>query len=553
MSSSSSVKEASLQELPEKTAKHEIEHKEDATDEHGLPILAPLDTDEPEISLKHIVRTHPISKWTKTRFHIYLICFCLFLSSTMNGFDGSLMTSINTLDEYQDYYDLSGSADGTGLVFSIYSAGAICSVGFLWLSDSIGRVKTMIVGLIGIVIFTILMSVSANHNLFIAGRFFVSFFSTITLLAAPVYMVEMIPPDLGFLIGVLNTCYYLGSIIATWCMYGTSIHYKGTPNSFKIALWLQLLCPGIVLLFVWTFPESPRWLYAKGNKEKAREIIVKYHANGDANHPVVQAEFQQIERSFAVNGFLKPKDYLDFRVFINTKANRKKSFIVLCWSWFNQFSGNQVITYYITTLFLQMGIENATTRLLLTGINNILCLIFAVCGGLLRDKIPRRVILIYAHIGFIICFVGLAVSSKFFQQDSDNKQAAAAGIAFIYIFSTVFFAFAFTSIQPIYPSEVMSNDMRVRGMVLYFLISNVASFVNLYSAPVAMENIKYWYYVFFVFWDLFQLLIVYFFFVETSALTLEEIEKMFETTNPVKESIRLSKIARSKKFEDALQ
>ena len=79
----------------------------------------------------------------------------------------------------------------------------------------------------------------------------------------------------------------------------------------------------------------------------------------------------------------------------------------------------------------------------------------------------------------------------------DNKSCSSASIAFIYIFGCVF-AIAFTSMQPIYPGEVLSNDMRAKGMGVYQLTSGTAGFVNTFAAPIALKNIGYWFYVFFV-------------------------------------------------------
>lgn len=45
-------------------------------------------------------------------------------------------------------------------------------------------------------------------------------------------------------------------------------------------------------------------------------------------------------------------------------------------------------------------------------------------------------------------------------------------------------------------------------------------------------------YVFFVFWDLFEFVFVYFFFVETKGRTLEELDRVFESKNPRKTSTR---------------
>ncbi|KAK6456498.1 major facilitator superfamily domain-containing protein [Scheffersomyces xylosifermentans] len=430
----------------------------------------------PEQSIKQILKLYPVKSYCRSRDLLYIVVFGLYLYCTMNGYDGSLQTAIETLPEYKEYFNFRDSASDTGLVFSIFPAGAICATVFIWLGDYIGRMLTIMIGLSGTIVAAIIISCTNDHGTYIGGRFLLSFFSTIANCAAAMLLTESIPQDMR-------------CIIATWTMYGTNKNLSGA-QTFKIGLWLQ-------------FGDWPRYLYSKNKVEETRAFIVKFHANGDASHPIVDAEMEEIGYSFETNGFLKPKDYLN------------------------------------SALSSTQRIKNATTRLLLSGINSILSYIFATCGGLLIDRLPRRWVLLYANAGFVICFAALAGSVKAFDADPKNDTAASAGIAFLYIFMTVFFSFAFTPLQPIYPAEII----------------NVASFVNLYSAPVAMENIKYWYYVLFVFWDAFQFLIIYFFFVETCALTLEEIEIIFNNDHTVKESKRMSKVARShahKESEDEI-
>ena len=48
-----------------------------------------------------------------------------------------------------------------------------------------------------------------------------------------------------------------------------------------------------------------------------------------------------------------------------------------------------------------------------------------------------------------------------------------------------------------------------------------------------MGSITYWYYIFFVFWAIFEVHIIYFFFVETKNKTLEELNEVFNSPNPV--------------------
>jgi hypothetical protein len=46
--------------------------------------------------------------------------------------------------------------------------------------------------------------------------------------------------------------------------------------------------------------------------------------------------------------------------------------------------------------------------------------------------------------------------------------------------------------QPMYPAEVMTNDMRAKGMFLMQWTSGAAGFLNTFVAPIALKNIGYW-------------------------------------------------------------
>lgn len=81
--------------------------------------------------------------------------------------------------------------------------------------------------------------------------------------------------------------------------------------------------------------------------------------------------------------------------------------------------------------------------------------------------------------GMVIC-LAIAGGTAAGYVHTGSKETSSASIAFIYIFGSVF-AFAYTSMQPIYPGEVMSNDMRAKGMGVFQLTAGTASFVNTFQ------------------------------------------------------------------------
>lgn len=79
-------------------------------------------------------------------------------------------------------------------------------------------------------------------------------------------------------------------------------------------------------------------------------------------------------------------------------------------------------------------------------------------------------------------------------------------------------------------------------MFLFQWTAGAAGFLNTFVAPIALANIGYWFYVFFVFWDCLEFAVIYFFFVETKGRTLEELEEVFTAKNPAKASKTVVKL-----------
>jgi MFS family permease len=124
------------------------------------------------------------------------------------------MGSINAVPSYTSYYSLPKEGNsGTGIVFAIFQVGQMTGAFFSWVSDWHGRRWPIFVGCFGTCVGAIVTSVAPTIPAFIGGRFLLSFFSTIATAAAPLYLIEIAPPQhRGTVAGLYNTLYYLVSI-----------------------------------------------------------------------------------------------------------------------------------------------------------------------------------------------------------------------------------------------------------------------------------------------------------------------------------------------------
>ncbi|KAL6242514.1 hypothetical protein RBB50_010654 [Rhinocladiella similis] len=516
----------------------DIDEKSNAREVRDTPAVF----QEKEINVANVdfaaaLAENPPNPWGRGHLALYGCCIIVYLCSTMNGYDGSLMGSINSVPKYLDYYNVSENEQaGTGIVFAIFQVGQMTGAFFVWMADWKGRKLPIFLGCLGVIIGTIVTATAKSMSTFIGGRFLLSFFCTWATTAAPMYVVEIAPPLYrGTVSGLYNTLWYMGSIIATFAVYGTHIHFS-SDLSWRLPLWLQMLCPGIVCLTVWIIPESPRFLIANDRVDEAREFIVKYHANGDASHPIINFELNEIQANLRDVPLISWSNFFDVRILVKSRSRRYRSILNFAWSWFGQFSGNNVISYYLPLLLTNVGITDTDTVLLLNAIYALTGWIAAATGARFHDIIGRRKMMLGSTFGMVICLAITAGTAAGYV-NTGSKASSKASIAFIYIFG-VTFAFAYTSMQPIYPAEVMSNEMRAKGMFLFQITAGLASFVNTFAAPVALKNIGYWFYVFFVFWDCFEFLFIYCFFVETKGRTLEELDEVFEARNPRKASTK---------------
>lgn len=253
---------------------------------------------------------------------------------------------------------------------------------------------------------------------------------------------------------------------------------------------------------------------AQDRIDDAGRVLAKYHGEGSINHPIVQLQHE----------------------LWNTHSARRRFICVLGMATFGQISGNSLSSYYLAAMLNTAGITDQHIVLMLNGINPALSFLGAILGARLTDKICRRPLLLYTTIFCSLCFAVITGTSKMATQDPNAHAAANTTVAFIFIFGIVF-SFGWTPLQSMYIAKTLPTATRAKGTAIGNFASSAASTVIQYSSGPAFQKIHYYFYLVFVFWDLFEVIVMYFFFPETKDRTLEELAEVFEAPNPVKKSL----------------
>lgn len=86
-------------------------------------------------------------------------------------------------------------------------------------------------------------------------------------------------------------------------------------------------------------------MVATGKIDEARNFIIKYHANGDASHPIVQLELGEIQANLENVPLASWSNFFDLRMLVKSRSRRYRTMLAIVWSWFGQFSGNKSVYY----------------------------------------------------------------------------------------------------------------------------------------------------------------------------------------------------------------
>ena len=125
-----------------------------------------------------------------------------------------------------------------------------------------------------------------------------------------------------------------------------------------------------------------------------------------------------------------------------------------------------------------------------------IALTFNILAILIVDRMPRPTLITIGLIGCLASLVGeTAIQAKYLA--TTNQSALAGGVAMLYTF-VVFFALFLDGSTFFYIGEIFPNHLRAQGMTLAMIVLNASNVIWQSSAPVALADIGWYYYLIFV-------------------------------------------------------
>jgi len=256
----------------------------------------------------------------------------------------------------------------------------------------------------------------------------------------------------------------------------------------------------------------------------------------------VLLECNEIDDSINLEIESADKRWWDYRNLFNTHARLHRVFLLMLVSVFSQFIGGSVISYYMPVMLQDIGITGTNQQLLLNALNTVFSFLGGIVGSFMVDRLGRRNLFLWATFLTGLTYITLNVIAwKASATGSVSKSTGYAFVAMIFLYG-IFFSFGWTPLQALYPAEILTNEMRAKGMAFQGFMGGIASFINQYATPVALKNIGWKTYTIFLILHFVQLTVMYFTVVETKGRSIEEIEEIFNDPHPVKRSLQKHKV-----------
>ena len=296
------------------------------------------------------------------------------------------------------------------------------------------------------------MGLASNIYVLIVGRLVAGLGVGVTAMALPMYLAEVCPSIYrGRMITAYTFCITFGQLV-----------------SVVVCLWLDgrwrwMFAASIFLAVIQLFgtlycPESPRWLYGRGDVDKAKSVILRIYASdskGSKDSVARELESLRMENEKTTNS-----SYFSLVKELCT-SNRPALIAGVGLQALQQLAGINTAMYYGPSILQKAGYNGSGSEALKASIP-----LFCVgvtgmfCAVLMIDRLGRRTLLLWTVPFMTVCLAGEAMGFYLLNYSPANSQLAGyLCIAFIAAY-VGFFALGLGPIPWAINAEIFPTHLR---------------------------------------------------------------------------------------------
>ncbi|CAD0095680.1 unnamed protein product [Aureobasidium vineae] len=189
---------------------------------------------------------------------------------------------------------------------------------------------------------------------------------------------------------------------------------------------------------------------SRGRSDEALAILAKYHANGNAEDPLVRFQFAEMKASIAL-------------------GEQK-----------GRWSDLVSTTYYLHNILLNIGIDSPNYQNMLNGFILMVNMFEAWFWACMVDRFGRRPLFLICSTGMVCTFATwIALTAK--QLENPKEKSWGKGVIAMIFFHNFFYNFAWPSLGVSYPLEILSFKIRANGLLMQNISTYVCLAISQYS------------------------------------------------------------------------
>jgi Na+/melibiose symporter-like transporter len=234
-------------------------------------------------------------------------------------------------------------------------------------------------------------------------------------------------------------------------------------------------------------------------------------------------EYAQIQQTLSLEKALAKQSW---RSLLKTPGDRKRVAIAAFLGLATQWSGNGLISYYLSPILTNVGITDALTKQTINLGITLWGAVTAFTIAFFSTRFPRRKVYLLCTSLILVVFIMWTAFSARFAETGDRVWSGLV-VTLIFLYQPCY-NMAFNALTYAYLPELFPYRIRTRGAAVFQWFSRAGLFLNTFVNPIGMQQAGWKYLTSYCVFIAFEIVFIYFMFPETVNKSIEELAFLFE-------------------------